>query len=57
MKIYIAEQYDKKWSLCGEFECGSSGVMLDRVLIRGLSLKRAKEWLKKELSDPNNEAK
>lgn len=45
---YIAEQFDKKWSLCKEFYCGGTDVILDRQLITGLSLKRANELLAKE---------
>ena len=57
MQVYISEQYNNKYSLCAEFECGSSGVMLDRQIIKDLSYKRAKELLDKELKDPNNSLK
>lgn len=50
---YVAQQFNKKWSLCKEFYCGDPkiDVILDRQLVTNLSLKRALELLKKETNN------
>jgi len=49
--FYISEQYNGKWSLCKEFYCGGTDVVLDRQLVSNLSKKRADELLQKELKN------
>lgn len=45
------QQFNSKWAVNGEFYCGGTDHIIDRVLINNLSKKRAEELAEKYNTD------